>query len=827
MFLSACLAVAAAFAGGSVAVCDSCGDAVYYVENRDGGGFEVRFAGESEPAAISESGTFDPSAESPLRALLELHAERRRAAGASAAGAPSAARPLAAAVAAKSLKYAGASAATLDVRVGPMIRSQWQQKHLTYPSEPAFNYYTPGNAACGCVALAFSQIMHGWKWPRRYNGTPSPIRNWVGDETVWLAPIGGEYDWDAMPLGADDCKTLYQRQCCGHIAYDVAVCFGTRFVSETSGSWADLAPDILKKHFSYANARSFDHADSYMTGGKPLNTLDDYRNAILASLDGGMSAVVGARSETTGGAHEFVVDGYAIAPSGRIYCHVNFGWGGLENAWYDLVGGETTVSDTYRLNVLDDVIYNIHPTRTGEVVSGRVLDGSGAPLAGVAVSLLDKSKKTVDSTTTSANGIYALRFSGKGTFTVKAEASGKSAARTVTIDKAAENVEGRVNEYAQPIIVYDRKTGASGVVANRWGIDLALDASGGASGGGASGDAYDATSGAAVFDGRVVSGGATVATIQAKVAKAGKDGSAKVTATVVRADSSKKFSYKGTMGADGNATLECAGRADLELFFGPSEFSGSGGGEEISGARNLFSSKDKAEKSEAEAVLASVPKVLCAAWRTSAGRVCASISVAAKGKVKVSAVLPDGTKASAGAQLVIMEDGSWFAPVVNAKKTPFAFSIDGSGGGYSLAGLDGAVAGAPGTLAAGAKFAIDAGALSQLVGDDTFAAWLPDGVEVSQSGAKWIVAGGAKAGSLAYIAGTTQIDEKKAGANPSALKLTYAAKTGTFKGSFKAYRLSGGKPKAVTVQVNGVLTGSTACGSASVVKAGAVEVEIK
>ena len=53
------------------------------------------------------------------------------------------------------------------------------------------------------------------------------------------------------------------------------------------------------------------------------------------------------------------------------------------------------------------------------------------------------------------------------------------------------------------------------------------------------------------------------------------------------------------------------------------------------------------------------------------------------------------------------------------------------------------------------------------------------------------LAGGAKAGKVAVKNGV--VDDSGAGANPSALKLAYTAKSGAFKGSFKAYALANGK----------------------------------
>ena len=71
------------------------------------------------------------------------------------------------------------------------------------------------------------------------------------------------------------------------------------------------------------------------------------------------------------------------------------------------------------------------------------------------------------------------------------------------------------------------------------------------------------------------------------------------------------------------------------------------------------------------------------------------------------------------------------------------------------------------------------------------------------------------------------VDAAKLGDNPAALKLSYKAKDGSFKGSFKAYSLVNGKPKAVTVNVAGVVIDGVAYGSATIGKAGQVAVEIR
>ena len=95
-----------------------------------------------------------------------------------------------------------------------------------------------------------------------------------------------------------------------------------------------------------------------------------------------------------------------------------------------------------------------------------------------------------------------------------------------------------------------------------------------------------------------------------------------------------------------------------------------------------------------------------------------------------------------------------------------------------------------------------------------YADYLPDGLSVSPVGAKWLVAGGAKAGKVALDRKTGEIDETRLGANPSGLKLAYTAKTG----AFKAYAQESGKIKAYTVNVAGVMVGDRGYGTATLKK---------
>ena len=135
----------------------------------------------------------------------------------------------------------------------------------------------------------------------------------------------------------------------------------------------------------------------------------------------------------------------------------------------------------------------------------------------------------------------------------------------------------------------------------------------------------------------------------------------------------------------------------------------------------------------------------------------------------------------------------------------------------SVVGLGEAIVGKPGTLKAGAEFE-----LGGAMGDAKYEAYLPNGVAVG-GGAKWTLP---KAGKVQFAKDGT-VDESKLGENPSALKLTYKAKDGSFKGSFKVYADVGGKPKATTVKVMGMLVGGVGYGAATVKGGGGVPVRVE
>ena len=313
-------------------------------------------------------------------------------------------------------------------------------------------------------------------------------------------------------------------------------------------------------------------------------------------------------------------------------------------------------------------------------------------------------------------------------------------------------------------------------------------------------------------------------TIQVKVAKPNaKTGLASVKATL-QLTGQKKLTLKAADGGkaeiaeDGPTKVVLPGGEVCDLTLGENGISGSYGGMSIDGARNFFASKDKEEQNDANAALEKLPGAINVKFDGGT----ASVVKAKKGKIKAAVVLDNGTKESVNAMILAGEDG-WCIPVVAPKKAKVAFTVwIAADGAMTVSGLPGAIAGTLRTPSRSLAFAIEGGVEAWVdAGLPGETAFLPDGFSF-EGGAKWKCA---KADVIKYKNGA--FETVKDNGNPSGLKLTYKAKDGSFKGSFKAYAIVKGKLKKQIVNISGVMIDGKGYGSAAIKKTGSVAITIK
>ncbi len=428
------------------------GEPVYYVVHLVPSGLVIVPADDLvEPIlSFTDAQTYEPSAQNPLTALITADVSRRLA-DAYAAAPPGQIQIQAATPAQERwgdlIGRAGSTPKDLDilalttisdVRVAPFLKTRWAQGDIC--SAPGYNYFTPNHNPAGCAAIAMAQLMYYYRYPVVGIGQRLFTITVVDKEQTAFTRggdgAGGPYQWDEM-LPAPDCATTTeQRQAIAALCYDAGVAVRMNYAPDGSGSDAFAIPAALKSTFGFRNAVS--GANNGRNIGAGLADM------INPNLDAEYPVILGILGQT---GHGVVVDGYGYDTSTRIktlYHHLNMGWGGHEDIWYNL-------PDIGNYNTIPVCIYNIFPDGAGEIISGRVTDASGQPIWGATVraDLRTRQYETV----TNKKGIYALaKLPSAGMFTVQASLSG------LTFTK--QSVETGTSR--------DREAFAG----NRWGIDF-------------------------------------------------------------------------------------------------------------------------------------------------------------------------------------------------------------------------------------------------------------------------------------------------------------------------------------------------------------------
>ncbi len=288
-----------------------------------------------------------------------------------------------------------------DIRVSPFVESRWSQS--TEGGEYCYNYYTPNHYVSGCTATAMAQVIRYYQHPQTGVGTNQfeisvdgvkQYANLRGGNGA-----GGVYDWANMVLDPTYSITSTEREAIGALLYDAGVSVNMSYTSGgSSASLQDSASQLITT-FSYGNS-VFGANYDYDTSSWLNLTEEQLEKMINSNLDAGFPVMLGIARD--GGGHSILADGYGMNSS-TVYHHLNLGWGGSSDGWYNIPNIQTT---SYSYNVVRTVVYNIFTQGSGEVISGRIVDGTGAPVQGATVTATDGGASYTD--TTDSRGGYAL-----------------------------------------------------------------------------------------------------------------------------------------------------------------------------------------------------------------------------------------------------------------------------------------------------------------------------------------------------------------------------------------------------------------------------------
>lgn len=312
-----------------------------------------------------------------------------------------------------------------DMRIAPLLQTKWGQRRCCEgtPSYLAcYNYYTPEsshcnpmylnwvpgdptNYPCGCVATAMAQLMRYHQHPSAGIGQHDFLI-WASD--LWCEPneivttrggngVGGPYDWANMVYQPGCSTPAVQRQAIGALCYDAGISVNMHYRFPSASSTADT----LDAADSFVNLFGYSHAVRGYNGGSDIGApLIDMLNP---NLDAKHPVALGIHGSS--GGHAVVCDGYGYNNS-TLYHHLNMGWEGDDDAWYNL----PIVDASYYFNIVRKCVYNVHPSSTGngEVVSGRVFDPCGVLIPNPYVYAEPNGVPGLIEGVSDINGIYAI-----------------------------------------------------------------------------------------------------------------------------------------------------------------------------------------------------------------------------------------------------------------------------------------------------------------------------------------------------------------------------------------------------------------------------------
>ncbi len=235
-----------------------------------------------------------------------------------------------------------------DTQYGPLLSSVWGGVNCVDDFwNPIYvgNYYTPNHYSPGCVATATSIVMHYYKWPLQGVGYHTDYDNSGNSKGAYYANFGATtYQWWRMANEYYNKKTkeIY-REAMGKLAYHCAIAFDMNFEYGGSTSNLNRTPLALDKYFRYSS-----HYESSTWYSFWPRLRENLRNSQPVTM---------AISKTNGEGHAMVCDGYGQNSGQPKYYHLQFGWWGSYNGWYDIQGSW----DGSGYTIIDGAVFDILP----------------------------------------------------------------------------------------------------------------------------------------------------------------------------------------------------------------------------------------------------------------------------------------------------------------------------------------------------------------------------------------------------------------------------------------------------------------------------------
>lgn len=212
-----------------------------------------------------------------------------------------------------------AAAGGLEVLVPPLVTSRWNQGEYAPPY--TYNSLIPDNLLTGCVATAMAAIVRYHRWP--LSVAFSEYVNVRNDRQLLDCAFALNYDIMPDTLGFTSSSEKIAEVSKLILACGAAV--QTSYGEGGSSAYTAAVADALRSRFGYVSAEWMP-ADS-----------GDWRASLKSELQAGYPVQMDVMATDTYVRHSLICDGWANE-DGVDRFHLNFGWGGVGDAWYAVPG---------------------------------------------------------------------------------------------------------------------------------------------------------------------------------------------------------------------------------------------------------------------------------------------------------------------------------------------------------------------------------------------------------------------------------------------------------------------------------------------------------
>ncbi len=217
----------------------------------------------------------------------------------------------------------------VDKTVGPFVLSLFGQVNC-YDNDDKLinvsNLFTPNNYAPGCVAVSLSTVLHYYRWPIIGMGSHTYTDKYGSSRGTYTV----DFDKDSIDWSNIRAKYKYQqtttkqREALGRLVYNSAVALDMDFEYNGSTSNINRIPNTGKKYFRFI---SKEVPSSSFIFWKVVDSNLVHKMPVIFSI-----------SASNGAGHSIVCDGIKFK-DGKEFHHLNMGWWGKSNGWYDIKSG--------------------------------------------------------------------------------------------------------------------------------------------------------------------------------------------------------------------------------------------------------------------------------------------------------------------------------------------------------------------------------------------------------------------------------------------------------------------------------------------------------